>query len=69
MEVGDDGVDDLEVVAGVDEDAGPAALAGDLVFGGGGGLEGADARRADGDDAMAGFLVSMMSLAVSSGMQ
>ena len=56
MEVGDDGVDDLEVVAGVDEDVGPAALAGDLVSGCGGGLEGADARRADGDDAVAGLL-------------
>ena len=56
VEVGDDGVDDLEVVAGVDEDASPAALAGDLVFGGGGGLEGADARRADGDDAVPGLL-------------
>ena len=36
VEVGDDGVDDLEVVAGVDEDTGPAALAGNLVSGGGG---------------------------------
>ena len=56
VEVRDDGIDDLEVIAGVDEDAGPAALAGDLVLGGGGGLEGADARRADGDDAVAGLL-------------
>ena len=54
MEVRDDAVYDLEVIARIDEDLGPAALACDLAFGSGRRFECPDACRTNSDDAVTG---------------